>query len=102
MLLIVRNTDLTRCSDYAGNPYAQTFQPPTQPPDDRLKENEEMIQNVCETLSTLKPQLYDNKKKEEKKETDIENNDSTTWYKESGLIAQDIYYDAPELKTFDS
>ena len=25
-------------------------------------------------------------------------NDPTTWYKESGLIAQDIYYDAPELR----
>ena len=28
----------------------------------------------------------------------MENDDPTTWYKESGLIAQDIYYDAPELK----
>ena len=27
----------------------------------------------------------------------MENNDPTTWYKESGLIAQEIYYDAPEL-----
>ena len=26
------------------------------------------------------------------------NNDPTTWYKESGLIAQEIYYDAPELR----
>ena len=28
----------------------------------------------------------------------MENNDSTTWVKESGLIAQDSYYDAPELR----
>ena len=28
----------------------------------------------------------------------MENNDPTTWYKESGLIAQEIYYDTPELK----
>ena len=28
----------------------------------------------------------------------IENEDSKSWYKESGLIAQDIYYDAPELR----
>ena len=28
----------------------------------------------------------------------MENNDPTTWYKESGLIAQEIYYDAPELR----
>ena len=29
---------------------------------------------------------------------DMENDDPTTWYKESGLIAQEIYYDAPELR----
>ena len=28
----------------------------------------------------------------------MENNDPTTWYKESGLIAQEVYYDAPELR----
>ena len=28
----------------------------------------------------------------------MENNDPTTWYKESGLIAQEIYHDAPELR----
>ena len=28
----------------------------------------------------------------------MENDDPTTWYKEGGLIAQEIYYDAPELK----
>ena len=28
----------------------------------------------------------------------MDNNGSTTWYEESGLIAQDIYYDAPELR----
>ena len=28
----------------------------------------------------------------------MENEDSTTWNKESGLIAQEIYYDAPELR----
>ena len=28
----------------------------------------------------------------------MENNDPTTWYKESGLIAQEMYYDAPELR----
>ena len=28
----------------------------------------------------------------------IDNDDHTTWYKESGLIAQEIYYDAPELR----
>ena len=58
--------------------------------DDRVKENEELIENACETLSKLRPQLYDKKPDE--------NDDPTTWYKESGLIAQEIYYDAPELR----
>ena len=59
--------------------------------DDRLKENEELIENACETLSELRPQLYD-------KKPDIDNDDPTVWYKESGLIAQEIYDDAPELR----
>ena len=59
--------------------------------DDRRKENEELIENACETLPKLKPQLYD-------KKPDMENDDPTTWYKENGLIAQEIYYDAPELR----
>ena len=59
--------------------------------DDRLKENEELIENACETLSKLRPQLCD-------KKPEMENDDPTTWYNESGLIAQEIYYDAPELR----
>ena len=59
--------------------------------DDRIKENEELIENACETLSKLRPQIYD-------KKPDIDNDDPTTWYRESGLIAQEIYYDAPELR----
>ena len=59
--------------------------------DDRLKENEIIIESACETLSKLRPQIYDKKQ-------DMVNNDPTTWMKESGLIAQEINYDAPELK----
>ena len=59
--------------------------------DDRTKGNEELITNACETLSKLRPQLYD-------KKPDMENDDPTTWDKESGLIAQEIYYDATELR----
>ena len=29
--------------------------------DDRLKDNEEIIENACETLPKLRPQLYDKK-----------------------------------------
>ena len=91
MFLTVNSTFFIRCSTYAGNPYVQTFQPLTQSSDDRLKENEELIENACDTLSKLRPQLYDRK-------PDMENDDPTSWYKESGLIAQEIYYDAPELR----
>ena len=69
----------------------QTLQPLTQSSDDRLKENEELIENAGETLPKLRPQLYD-------KKPDVDNDDPTTWYKEFGLIAQEIYYDAPELR----
>ena len=58
MFLTVRNTYLIGCSYYAGNPYVQTFQPLTQSSDDKLKENEELIENACGTLSKLTPQLY--------------------------------------------
>ena len=34
------------------------------------------------------------------KKPDIENDDPTKWCKESGLTAQEIYYDAPELRHF--
>ena len=50
-----------------------------------------MKDNACETLSKLRPQIYD-------KKPDMENDDPTTWHKESGLIAQGSYYDAPELR----
>ena len=59
--------------------------------DDRLKENEELIENACDTLSKLRPQLY-------YKKPDIDNDDTTYWYKESGSITQETYYDAPELR----
>ena len=57
------------------------FKPLVNSSDDRLKENEVIIENDCETLSKLKPQLYD-------KKPDMENTDSITWIKESGLFAQ--------------
>ena len=57
LFLTVRSISFSRCSDYAGNPYVQTFQPRTQSSDDRLKENGELIENACETLSELRPDL---------------------------------------------
>jgi len=49
--------------------------------DDRLKENEQRIENALETLDKLKPVKY------------IKNNKT-----ETGFIAQDVWYNAPEIK----
>ena len=76
---------------YAGIEVVCCYKPTTNASDDRLKENEVVIESACETLSKLRPQLYD-------KKPDIDNDDPTTWYNESGLMAQEIYYDAPELR----
>ena len=59
--------------------------------DDKLKERDKIIENACEALSKPRPQLYD-------KKLDMGNNNPAAWHKESGLIAQDMYYDAPELR----
>tara|TARA_R110001599_G_scaffold294789_1_gene498938 strand:+ start:451 stop:1341 length:891 start_codon:yes stop_codon:yes gene_type:complete len=58
--------------------------------DDRIKTNERYITNATQTLLKLKPQIYDKAVNLgcESKETRVE----------SGLIAQDVYYDTPELR----
>ena len=50
------------------------YKPLSNSSDDRLKENEVLLTTACETLYKLRPQIYD-------KQPDIENTDSTTWYK---------------------
>ena len=59
--------------------------------DDRVKENEKYIRGATETLMKIKPQLYD-------KKPSIESTDTKEWLCESGLIAQELYYDVPELR----
>jgi hypothetical protein len=59
--------------------------------DDRIKNNEEPITNALDTIMKLKPQTYD------KTQTNGEG-DYTEIVRESGIIAQDIYYDTPELR----
>jgi hypothetical protein len=57
--------------------------------DDRIKENEKLIVNATETLSKLTPQIYDK----------YNNMDlSGSFHVESGLVAQEVYYNAPELR----
>lgn len=57
--------------------------------DDRLKENERYITNATETLKKLTPQIYD-----KYLHLDLSGNPR----EESGLIAQEIWYNAPELR----
>jgi len=57
--------------------------------DDRIKENEKLIVNATETLSKLTPQIYD-----KYRNMDL----SGSFQVESGLIAQEVYYNAPELR----
>jgi len=59
--------------------------------DDRLKDNESLITNAMDTILKLRPEIYD-------KKPDFASTDSSTWQKESGLVAQDIWYGAPELR----
>jgi hypothetical protein len=59
--------------------------------DDRLKDNEALITNATDTLMKLRPEIYD-------KKPDFNSTDPSTFYKESGLVAQDIWYGAPELR----
>ena len=45
----------------SSNNQINFYKPTTGTSDDRLKENEEIIENACETLSKPRPQLYDKK-----------------------------------------
>jgi len=57
--------------------------------DDRIKNNEKLIENATETLLKLKPQIYD-------KMRDMSGNE--LFCEESGLISQEVWYNAPELR----
>jgi hypothetical protein len=57
--------------------------------DDRLKTTEKLIENASDTLIKLKPQTYQKKPALD---------DDLRTYFESGLIAQEIWYDCPELR----
>ena len=92
LLLIATKDDLYL---YCGLNIIYFYKPATNASDDRLKENEELIENACETLTKLRPQLHD-------KKPDMENDDPTIWYKESGLMAHELYYDAPIIRALGS
>lgn len=58
--------------------------------DDRLKDDEKLIRNALSTIMKLKPQVYE-------KRADLDPQSETSRI-ESGHMAQDIYYDTPELR----
>lgn len=71
--------------------------------DDRLKHDEQYIENATQTLMKLRPQTYskDNCLKYERDRKDpskIIENENIIQTKEAGLIAQEVYYQAPELR----
>ena len=59
--------------------------------DYRLKENKILIENAVETLSKITPMTFD-------KYNQIQRDSNCHFAKESGLIAQDVYFNAPELR----
>jgi hypothetical protein len=69
-----------------GEIQASSFTPNS---DDRIKKNETLIINATQILMKLKPQLYD-------KFLDMSCNGISI--KESGLIAQEVWYSIPELR----
>ena len=64
--------------------------------DDRIKTNEVYIENATDTLLKLKPQIYD--KKLVWNISKLGETSNVNVVKESGLITQDVWYDAPELR----
>jgi len=61
--------------------------------DDRVKSDEVYISNALETINKLKPQTYT------KWNSMDYLTDSNAWsIRESGLIVQEVFYDAPELR----
>ena len=59
--------------------------------DDRRKINEQYITNATATIMKLSPQIYT-------KLNNFEENQGTPTKIESGLIAQELYYNSPELR----
>jgi hypothetical protein len=59
--------------------------------DDRIKNNEKRITNAKQALLKLSPQTYE-------KSDSFKDPTSNSYSLESGLIVQDVWYDAPELR----
>jgi hypothetical protein len=79
----VRNQGALSYSSSSGEIYGNSS-------DDRVKHNESYIKNALKTIMKLKPQTYD-------KCSSLESNTYVEMH-ESGFMAQDIWYDVPEMK----
>lgn len=66
--------------------------------DDRLKTDEAFITNATDTIMKLRPEIYTKHGIIEDENGDVTVNHESESFRESGLIAQEIYYLAPELR----
>eukprot|EP00798_Chlamydomonas_sp_ICE-L_P023444 gene23444-biopygen11101 len=73
-----------------GAATAASFTPSS---DDRIKSDEVFIEEATSTLKKLRPQTYN-----KWSALDYTTNSNASFTRESGLIAQEIFYDAPELR----
>ena len=65
--------------------------------DDRIKFDEELITNATDSIMKLRPQIY-NKQFEMGTEDKKDREYNLDRIKEAGLIAQEVYYEAPEFR----
>jgi len=82
------NTEITGDLNVAGNISVAGVLKHTS--DDRLKINENKIETALADINKLTPEIYN--------KTDLTNSDVPIMTKESGLIAQDIWYNTPSLR----
>ena len=77
-----RSTDWSSNMTILGSVTASSV---VQTSDDRFKNNEELVTQATDTIKKLKPQIYNKTVGDES-------------FRESGLIAQEVWYNAPELR----
>jgi hypothetical protein len=79
----IRNSGALSYSSGDGEVYGNSS-------DDRVKHNETYIKNAVQTIMKLKPQTYD--------KCDTLDANAFIEHRESGFMAQDLWYDVPEMK----
>lgn len=82
-IVINNNLNVTNDITYGGSLKSNS--------DDRIKYNKKTIQNALKTINKLNPVSYE-------KKLNLTKFDNYDLYKETGLIAQDVYNNVPELR----